>query len=199
MLEEVVRLRGQFRANVSPKYLFDGRFEDLRRCLELDGFVIEESNWPTSVLKPIEPSIDGSAPLEDDLAIALKSTGLPNAAAIKKLLDDSTADFLKNPPDLNGCLTNSRVALQTLATAIGEARADPSWVDVDKSKWGSVLLHLRQSDFITVDEEHGLAGVFRFDSPGAHKPIGLNEREMTRLGRNLAVSMCYFLVKRHLG
>ena len=54
-------------------------------------------------------------------------------------------------------------------------------------------------DILRVEEEQGLAGVFTFDSPGAHTPVGLTELEMTRLGRSLAVSMCYFLIKRCIG
>ena len=68
--------------------------------------------------------------------------------------------------------------------------------DLDESKWGQVLLHLRTSGFITKKEEQGISGVFSFVSPGSHVRIGLSEAEMTRLGRNLVTSMCYFLIKR---
>ena len=60
-----------------------------------------------------------------------------------------------------------------------------------------MLAYLRTSDLITEEEEKGIAGVYGFVSPGAHTPVGLSEQEMACLGRNLAVSMCYLLVKLH--
>jgi hypothetical protein len=61
------------------------------------------------------------------------------------------------------------------------------------------LHYRRTSGFVTGKEEEGLARVFSFISPGAHVYVGNEEEEMTRLGRSLALSMCYFLVKKHVG
>jgi hypothetical protein len=66
----------------------------------------------------------------------------------------------------------------------------------EEKKWGSVLAYLRGSDFITEDEEKGLAGVFGFVSPGSHRSLGLSEMEMARLGRSFVLGMCWFLVRR---
>jgi hypothetical protein len=95
----------------------------------------------------------------------------------------------------NGCLTNARVALQTLATAIAKARATSHPGSFDEAKWGQVIAYLQKSGFIKQHQEDGLTGVFSFLSQGAHVPIGFTEEEFTRLGRSLAVSFCYFLVK----
>ena len=59
------------------------------------------------------------------------------------------------------------------------------------------MSYLRTSDFITMEEEVALAGVFGLVSEGAHIPVGLTEQEMVRLGRTFIVGMCFFLVKRH--
>jgi hypothetical protein len=50
----------------------------------------------------------------------------------------------------------------------------------------------------TTEEEKGLAGVFGFLSPGAHRPVGIPEGQMTLLGRSFALNMCWFLLKNHL-
>jgi len=67
----------------------------------------------------------------------------------------------------------------------------------DPTSWGEVIAYLKSSGFITSQEEEELAGVFTFVSPGAHSSVGLNEMKMTRLGRSLAASMCYFLIKSY--
>jgi hypothetical protein len=51
--------------------------------------------------------------------------------------------------------------------------------------------------FITNEEEKGLVGVYGFVSPGSHRPLGIPEEQMTRLGRSLALGMCWFLVKSY--
>jgi hypothetical protein len=52
---------------------------------------------------------------------------------------------------------------------------------------------------MTEEEERGIAGVHRFVSPGAHRHVALSDQEMTRLGRSLIISICYFLIKEHNG
>ena len=59
------------------------------------------------------------------------------------------------------------------------------------------MAHLRKQDFFSVEEERGLVGVYAFLSPGAHRPIGLTEEEACRLGRSMALSMCWYLVRRY--
>lgn len=67
----------------------------------------------------------------------------------------------------------------------------------DPDKWGSILTELKKKNTITKDQEVGLAGVYRFLSPGSHKPQ--TEREYVRMARHLAVSMAYFLLKARKG
>jgi hypothetical protein len=67
------------------------------------------------------------------------------------------------------------------------------------SKWGTVISYLRTAGLITLEEEKGLAGVYGFVSPGSHRPVGVSEEQMARLGRSLALGMCWFLLKRKLG
>lgn len=63
---------------------------------------------------------------------------------------------------------------------------------------GEVVTFLRVHGEISVEQEKGLAGVFGFLSPGAHRPVGIPEDQMTRLGRSFALNICWFLLKNRL-
>jgi len=54
----------------------------------------------------------------------------------------------------------------------------------------SITDALRTSGEISLEEERGLAGVFQLLSPGAHRPVGIPQGQMTRLGRSFALNMC---------
>ncbi|MCY1435018.1 hypothetical protein D9M71_510970 [compost metagenome] len=194
-LSEVVATSGDLRARVNPKYRFNERLHDLTQCLLLDGYIIQDKK-----LVQTDPSIADAAPLEDDLITALRSFGRPNSQDIITKINDSAETFRATPPDYNASLVNARVALETLA---GDVAADVASrlqcpLTYNPSKWGEVLSFLRSSGEITTEEEKGLAGVFGFLSPGAHRPVGIPEDQMTRLGRSFALNMCWFLLKNHL-
>ncbi len=194
-LAEVVATTGDLRARVNPKYRFDERLHDLTQCLLLDGYIIK-----SKMLVQTDPSITDAAPLEDDLIDALQKSGAPHAQEIIAKINDSAGAFRSTPPDYNASLVNARVALETLAgdVAAHNASQQPTPPTYNPSKWGEVLVFLRSSGEITVEEEKGLAGVFGFLSPGAHRPMGIPEDQMTRLGRSFALNMCWFLLKNHL-
>jgi hypothetical protein len=196
LVQEITRTRRTMRSRVSPRYSFDERWQDLSRCLQLDGYGLARNEYGQELdqFAPIEPIIDGATGVEDDLTRELGRSGLSEAEEILRVLDASAASFRGG--DFNGCLTNARVALQTLATAIAKARRSSHPGNFDEAKWGQVAAYLRKSSFIKQHEEDGLTGVFSFLSQGAHVPIGFTEEEFTRLGRSLAVSFCYFLTKR---
>ena len=189
LLDEAGRTQRNLRSQVSPKYRYDEREADLSRCLELDGYRVTGNG-----LEQIEPTVEGQAVYEDDLSRALRTCNLPGAVTVQTALDQSAEAFRRQPADFNAALTHVRVALQTLATSIATIRAGGAAVGFDPTKWGQVAAYLRTSGFITKSEEEGLTGVFSFVSPGAHTLLGQSEEEMTRLGRSMVVSMCYFLV-----
>lgn len=192
LLDEIARTQGNLRTNVSPQYVYDERWGDLVSCLLLDGCKVENGQ-----IVPIDPHIEGAEPVEDDLEHELRQSGLAEAEDILRTLNNSAEAFRRSPPDYNGCLSNARVALQALATAIAKQRHQSHSGSFDDTKWGQVLAYLRTSGLITEEEEKGIAGVYGFVSPGAHSPLSLSEQEVARLGRSLAVSMCYFLVRLH--
>ena len=192
LLDEIVRTQNDLRARVGETYRYDERWEDFLRCLELDGYKVEGGR-----LVPIDPTIPGTAPMDDDLSAELRRSRLPEAEDILRIMESSAEAFRQVPPDYNACLNNARVALETLARAIARARLGSRPAPFDETKWGQVLAYLRTSSLITHKEEGGLSGVYSFVSPGAHTPVGFTEQEMVRLGRSLVASMCYFLVKTH--
>ncbi len=202
LLTEIAATAGVLRVqNTKQAYFFDQRLEDLRRCALLDGYRFEGYGYQSGfTLVAIEPQIEGTVAVDDDLSAELKRSGLDAGSAIAALLENSAGDFRKQPPDYNGCLTNARVALETLVRNIANTKsAGTSPQPYDPTKWGQILSYLRTSGMITQKEEEGLSGVYSFVSPGAHSPIGLNEEEFSRLGRSIVVSMCYFLLKRYNG
>lgn len=194
MLSEVFSTKGDLRSRVNPKYRFDERINDLTKCLLLDGYILEGSK-----LQQTDPSISDATPLEDDLINALRISGAPRAQEIVNRINASTEAFRSMPPDYNASLVNARVALETLAADIASdilSRTSPSRPP-NLNKWGEVIAFLRATGEISVEEERGLAGVFGFLSPGAHRPIGIPEDQMTRLGRSFSLNMCWFLLKNH--
>jgi len=193
LLAEVARTQGDLRASVSPKHRYDERWEDLSTNLLLDGYKVENR-----LIIPMDPSIP-DAIWDDELTASLSTCGAPRAAEIIERIDSSTRSFRSNPPNFNACLNDTRVALETLASDIASHRVPPGAPGFDSSKWGSVIQHLRLAGFLTQEEEKGLAGLFSFLSPGSHRPIGITEAEMARLGRSLGLNMCWFLLKRQLG
>lgn len=184
LLNGFVRTAGDLRSRISPRYRHDERWDDLCRCLQLDGYKIEGQNLIT-----IEPEIEGASSREDDLTMELKHSRLEEVENILSLLEKSAQDFRKTPPDYNGCLTNARIALESIGKSIAIARGSSGDVS-----WGQALSYLRTSGFIGESEEKAIAGVYGFISQGAHRPVVFSEQEMARFSRSLAISMCYFII-----
>jgi hypothetical protein len=193
LIRECVRTKTDLRGKSTSAYAHNERWHDLAQCLQLDGYQIVDQN-----LISTEPSIQGFEPLEDDLTVELRSSGLIEADGVLRLLDQSAEDFRKMTPDYNGCLTNARVALETLARLIANARKRTHHGSFDENKWGEVLAYLRKSGLIKEREEEGISGVYGFVSEGAHRLVALSDQEMARLGRSLVLAMCYFLVKLYV-
>lgn len=194
MLEEIVRTQADLRNRVTPRYRFDERLDDLARCLLLDGYRIMDKR-----VLPLDPSMPDSPPIEDELLESLAQSGLDFDNSIRQKLLDSAAAFRAVPPNYNACMNDGRVGLESIAREIAKGLSRTNPTTYDSTKWGSILTFLRLGEFLTLEEEQGLAGVYKFLSPGSHRPLGLTEAEMSRLGRAIALSMCWFLVKRYTG
>jgi hypothetical protein len=192
LVEELARTQADLRYRVDVAERHDQRWDDFVRCLELDGYRIEEGK-----LVAVDPTIKDDPPIEDDFSAELAKSGLPGAEGIRQMLDRSAGFFRQQPPNYNACLTDARIAVENLAKEIAKKRKPNYPGSFDETKWGSVLAYLNTSGLITKKEEEGLSGVYSFVSPGAHTVVGTDEEEMAYLGRRLVVSMGYFLVKRY--
>jgi hypothetical protein len=191
---ELAGTQADLRSRVDDGERYEQRWDDFIRCLELDGYRISERQ-----LIAIDPRIGNDPPLEDDLSSEITRSGLADASQVLAVFENSAQAFRRTPPDYNAVLTHARVGLETLAKTIAVTRNQTHPGSFTETSWGSVLTYLRASGLITIEEEKGLAGVYRFLSPGAHQPIGFTAQEMARFGRSLAAYMSYFLVKRYNG
>ncbi len=195
ILKEVVATANDLRGRITPKHRFDVRMHDLGQCLLLDGYEVNDKR-----LLQTDPAIADAPPIDDDLIEALKIWGAQRSNEIIQKISDSAQAFRTIPPDYNASLVNARVALETLVGDVALDIANGAPLTINLAKWGEVLSYLRTSGEVTVEEEQGLAGVFRFLSPGAHRPIGIGipEAQMARLGRSFALNMCWFLLQNRL-
>lgn len=192
-IDELVRTNGDLRNRVSPRYRFDERWNDFQKCLLLDGFKIEEK----TILR-LEPVIESTEPVEDDLTNELENSSLDSFDDVIRHIQLSAESFKKALPDYNGCLSHSRIALETIVRAI--AKKDKGLETNEASKaWGKSLSHLQSAGFITNKEEGAIASTYTFISDGAHVPVGFTEEEFARFGRNLVMSVCYFIIKKFNG
>jgi len=191
---EAVATRSALRQPISPKEPFDERFADLERCLLLDGYAVVDR-----ALRRTDPSLAGAPSVEDDLIAALLTSAAPSREEIVRKVQDSAQAFRNVPPDYNAALTNARVALETMARGVAAALlAQGEAAPYNAGKWGEVVGFLKARGEISQEEGRGLAGVYGFVSPGAHRPVGVPQEQMTRLGRTFALNMCWFLLQNRL-
>jgi hypothetical protein len=83
---------------------FDQRWDDLVRCLSLQGYRLEDGT-----LIPVDPAVEGTVQIEDDLASELNRSRLNECEPVIRVLENSASDFRRVPADYNGCLTKARV------------------------------------------------------------------------------------------
>ena len=197
VLDEVLRTLRALRSEIDPKYRFDQKWNDLLLCLELDGYRLDDNGDETGSFVPIEPKIEGVQAVEDDLTLEIRQSELPDADEIVKVMEKSADAFRKE--DYNACLSNSRVALESLARSIAQQMQENQPREFDPRKWGAIVTYLRKSEFIGCREEAALVGVYGFISRASHTPIGFAEQEFARLGRSLALGFCYFLIMQFNG
>ncbi len=186
LIQEIVSTQRDLRSRVTPKYKFDERWEDFQKCLLLDGYKITESN---SIIS-IEPTIDGIIATEDDLTLELRNSSLSKKEEIIELLLESANAFKNTSPDYNQCLSKARIALETIVRNKVEDE------DGINESWGRSLNILKSKDFLTNQEEQAISSTYTYVSDGSHIPLGFTEEEYARYGRNLLMSVCYYIIKK---
>ena len=193
ILMEIVKTQSDIKNKTNTTaYAFHERRDDLYNNLELDGYTIKNSTLVT-----VDTLSTENKAFEDALTDELEASTLDKKKELIRKIKQSAQNYLNNPPDYNACLSNARIALSTIAEEIAIERNKTIDGSFDKSKWGQVIRFLNKSGFINKKEEEGLTGVYSFISDGAHRIVGFQDNEMASLGRNFAINMCYFLVKRY--
>src|SRR5438477_6238695 len=75
---------------------YDARWRDLIQCLLIDNYVIDKHR-----LIAIDTLTSGAGQVEDALTAEITKSGLPSAAGITSLLEQSANAFRQVPPDYN--------------------------------------------------------------------------------------------------
>lgn len=186
LVQEVVLTKRELRNKISPRYTFDDRWDDFAKCLLLDGYRITDNNTIIS----IEPEVTGIVAMEDELTNEIKKSSLSKKDDIIKLIIKSEEAFKNAIPDYNGCLSKSRIALETMVRSKNEDETGTN------ESWGRTLNILKDNGFITNEEEKAISSTYTFVSDGSHKPLGFTEEEYARYGRNLIMTVCYYIIKK---
>jgi len=186
LIQEIISTQRDLRSRVSPKYKFKERWADFQKCLLLDGYRITESNSIVS----IEPTVDGMVATEDDLTLELRNSSLSKREEIIELLLESANAFKNTTPDYNQCLSKARIALETIIRNKVEDE------DGTNETWGRSLNILKTKNFLTNQEEQAISSTYTYVSDGSHIPLGFTEEEYARYGRNLLMTVCYYIIKK---
>ena len=137
-------------------------------------------------LAMIKPHIDGVQAFEDELTSELESSKLTKEQEIMQSIANSAQAFKQDRYD--ECLRSARVALETLAKSIVKDKFDKN-----TKEWHDTIDFLSQ-EFLICKEKWLIKNTYGFLSESCHNV--LDDEEWARFGRNLAMSMCYYLVKK---
>lgn len=159
---------------------FEQRFKDLEKCLLLDGYKIDRGE-----LIQIEPNIEGVIAFEDELTNRLRS--LSSTEEIINCIENSANHFKYNR--FNDCLAQARLALETLVRKIVSEKFG------EEKNWQGAISVLKSHNFLNENEGWLIKNTYGFISEACHQ--ALKNEEYARFGRNLAMSMCYYLIKKY--
>lgn len=186
LISEIIGTRQALKNRVNSKTSFTERWDELIKNLFIDGFKVENKN-----LISIEPTVDGIIAIEDDLTYELDKSSLANKIEIIKSISDSADAFKLTTPDYNECLFKARLSLETIIRDISKE------IDGVDANWGRSLDKLFKDGFFEKKEEESISATYTFVSPGSHIPLGFTDEEYTRYGRNLIMSVCYYVIKKY--
>ncbi len=198
MLSELLANNKALRSAAPVKHVFDSSIEDLERWALHDGWIVEEGT-----LVRVTPATEEATGIRDKFLQDIATSGLDDDSAIKTAAENSSKDFVAQPPDFNGSTTNVRIALETVArraAMVIEARNSGGvYPEYLQYTWGKALLFLRTTGVIEPQDEEILTRVYTFISPGAHVPKGITEEEWARLARTFGLSSAYFFLRKFVG
>jgi len=192
MLTEILANNKILRSEAPVKHVFVSGVEELARWVLHDGWIVENGT-----LVRVTPAAEEATGIRDKFLQDIQMSGLDEDSAIEKAVEDSSKNFVAEPPDFNGSTTNVRIALETVARRAARTTAKKLGGGYPEDSWGKALQFLRSSGVIELSEEEILARVYSFISPGAHVPKGFTAEEWARLARTFGLSSAYFLLKKY--
>lgn len=187
---DVISLRDTIRTLTNSEFKFDERWTRLERSLRLDGYTIFGGT-----IKSEDPIADQLITMEDSLAALIHQTRVPQASDIVTLMKNSAEDFMKLPPDYNGCLSNIRTVLETLPKSLAASVQSKCGENKDTSKWRNAISYLKGKTFLSEKEEQTLISIYSLLSE-QHRPVLITEEEMVHFARTLSLSGCWLLAKK---
>jgi len=105
LCEEFVRTNDAISRIIQPRYLFTTHWEDFKRCMFLDGWLVDDAHVASERrIIPIDESVGDQNIIQDELTSEIRRTNISNKEEILRTLENSANAFLRNPPDYNGCL-----------------------------------------------------------------------------------------------
>lgn len=192
MLTELLTNNKLLYAKAPVKHVFNSGIEELARWALHDGWIVENDT-----LVRVTPAAEEATGIRDKFLQDVATSGLDVDGAIRTAVENSSKDFVAEPPDFNGSTTKVRIALETVARRAAAATAKKNGGDYTDDSWGKALLFLRSTGVIEIQEEKILARVYTFISPGAHVPKGVTAEEWARLARTFGLSSAYFLLRKY--
>ena len=193
MLTEILANNKILYGAAPVKHVFKSGVEDLERWALHDGWIVENG-----ILGACNPCCRGGNWHSRQVPSGHQTSGLDADCAIKTAVEDSSKNFVAEPPDFNGSTTKVRIALETVARRAATAIAKKKGGGYPDDSWGKALQFLRSSGIIEPQEEEILARVYTFISPGAHVPKGVTAEEWARLARTFGLSSAYFLLRKYV-
>lgn len=192
MLTELLANNKLLYAAAPVKHVFKNGIEELERWALHDGWIVENGT-----LVRVTPAAEEATGIRDKFLQDIATSGLDVDSAIKTAVENSSKDFVAEPPDFNGSTTKVRIALETVARRAAAAIAKKKG-GYPEDSWGKALRFLRSAGVIEPQEEEILAQVYTFISPGAHVPKGVTAEEWARLARTFGLSSAYFLLRKYV-
>lgn len=193
MLTELLANHKLLYAAAPVKNVFMSGIVELERWALHDGWIIEEGS-----LVRVTPAAEEATGIRDKFLQDIATSGLDGDGAIKTAVENSSKDFIAQPPDYNGSTTKVRIALETVARRAAAAIAAKTDGNYPDYTWGKALQFLCSAEVIERQEEEILVRVYTFISPGAHVPKGITAEEWARLARTFGLSSAYFLLRKYV-
>ena len=193
MLTELLANNKLLYAAAPAKHVFKNGIKELERWALHDGWIVENGT-----LVRVTPAAEEATGIRDKFLQDIATSGLDVDSAIKTAVENSSKDFVAEPPDFNGSTTKVRIALETVARRAAAVIAKKKGGGYPEDSWGKALRFLRSAGVIEPQEEEILAQVYTFISPGAHVPKGVSAEEWARLARTFGLSSAYFLLRKYV-